>query len=74
MYMQHAQMSVFLSPLLDDFFARVLNLLLLLLAIAQTAGATSAWGQPAPALRAVVSANAAPAAMSSLFGRLSPRI
>ncbi|MEK7760798.1 MAG: FG-GAP-like repeat-containing protein [Nitrospirota bacterium] len=32
---------------------------------------TSAWGQPAPALRAVVSADAAPEAMSPLFAELS---
>ena len=31
---------------------------------------TSAWGQPAPALRAVVSADAAPEAMSQLFAKL----
>jgi hypothetical protein len=47
-----------------------LNTIAFLLGVMLVSVTTSAWGQPAPALRAVVSADAAPEAMSQLFAKL----
>jgi len=51
-------------------FTHYLNKTIFLLGVALAGVTTSAWGQSAPALRAVVSADAAPEAMSQLFAKL----
>ena len=48
-----------------------LNNIVFLLGMVLVSVTTPAWGQPAPALRAVVSADATPEAMSQLFAELS---
>src|SRR5262245_29574170 len=51
-------------------FMHYLNKIAFLLGVVLVSVTTSAWGQPAPALRAVVPADAAPEAMSQLFDKL----
>ena len=51
-------------------FMHYLNKIAFLLGVMLVSVTTSAWGEPAPALRAVVSADAAPEAMSQLFAKL----
>jgi Ca2+-binding RTX toxin-like protein len=51
-------------------FMHHLNKIAFLLGVVLVSVTTSAWGQPAPALRAVVPADAAPEAMSQLFAEL----
>jgi hypothetical protein len=51
-------------------FMHYLNKIAFLLGVIIVSVTTSAWGQPAPALRAVVPADAAPEAMSELFAKL----
>lgn len=57
-----------LTPSISYPFGRIAFLFALLLSLLMAS--TTAWSQPAPALRAVVPANAAPEAMAPLFGTL----
>ncbi|WP_312518763.1 serine protease [Massilia sp.] len=63
--------SRYLTRYLTYSLGRIALLFGLLLSLLVAGAGNPAWGQPAPALRAVVPANAAPEAMTSMFSPLA---